>query len=393
MVADGDEFLKDAVSVGSGRIDRDHPVQEVLALGPLQSTDPDLRDEVVPSEYELSFRANDFPVDALVQRVVSGRIQVPSFQRRFVWPRERAERFIESLLLGLPVPAIFLAEVRNSAHLLVIDGHQRLATLTAFYGGSLDGEPFRLDSISSRFQGLTYADLLPEDQGRLDDATIAGNILRQHSPDGEFTSVYFVFERLNSGSVPLTRQEIRRALNPGRFREVVDSISASEHWSHLVHMVRSPGGLPTLEQRSREEELAVRVLAFWQKRSDYARLADTGGTNARHEHSVVKFLDRFYYSASQAADEVGLAEWARRFEHVTERLDWAAGRVPFSPNTAMFEVICVLALEHEGLDDNYLERLVSLGDDRRFRRICSEFTSNAERVSSRYVYATEQTDA
>lgn len=89
-------------------------------------------DELLPV-YSIASYGADYPVDALVKRIRSGDIYVPTFQREFVWSLKQASRFIESLLLGLPVPGIVLArEVDTNRH-LVIDGQQRLISLTSFY--------------------------------------------------------------------------------------------------------------------------------------------------------------------------------------------------------------------------------------------------------------------
>ena len=82
-----------------------------------------------PVEYSISSYGADYPVDSLVNRIEAGSIFIPSFQRGYVWNIYRASRFIESLLLGLPVPAIFLSREEASQKLLVIDGQQRLRTL------------------------------------------------------------------------------------------------------------------------------------------------------------------------------------------------------------------------------------------------------------------------
>ena len=85
-----------------------------------------------PSRYTITTYGADFPVDALVDRMNSGEILLPGFQRGYVWKHGRASRFIESLLVGLPVPAIFLWK-NDEGRFVVIDGKQRLETLRQFY--------------------------------------------------------------------------------------------------------------------------------------------------------------------------------------------------------------------------------------------------------------------
>src|SRR5689334_16025480 len=94
--------------------------------------DAELEDESSaprPLQYSITSYGADYPVDSLVKRIQVGDIFVPEFQRHFVWKHPQASRFIESLLLGLPVPGIFLSRDEETNKLLVIDGQQRLETL------------------------------------------------------------------------------------------------------------------------------------------------------------------------------------------------------------------------------------------------------------------------
>lgn len=90
----------------------------------------------VPIRYTITSYGADYPVDGLVKRLADESILVPKFQRGYVWSANQASRFVESLLLGLPVPGIFLSKEKESQKLLVIDGQQRLRTLQYFYEGS-----------------------------------------------------------------------------------------------------------------------------------------------------------------------------------------------------------------------------------------------------------------
>src|SRR5687767_14799498 len=100
---------------------------------PIEDALGDDSEEVLPFRYAITSYGADYPVDGLVKRVGDGDITVPTFQRGFVWNFRQASRFIESLLLGLPVPGIFLSKEPDTQKLLVIDGNQRLHTLRFFY--------------------------------------------------------------------------------------------------------------------------------------------------------------------------------------------------------------------------------------------------------------------
>jgi len=140
--------------------------------------DLDEATEIIPCTYSITSYGADYPVDSLVKRIESRDILVPTFswqgpegteivgfQRQYVWPQTKADRFIESLLLGLPVPGIFLVK-EPSGILLVLDGHQRLYTLQAYYQGIINGKEYRLSNVQERFVGKRYKDLDAEDRRR-----------------------------------------------------------------------------------------------------------------------------------------------------------------------------------------------------------------------------------
>jgi hypothetical protein len=119
-------------------------------------------DVVAPVRYDISTYGADYDVEGLVKRLNRGDIIIPDFQRNYIWNQAEASRFIESLLLGLPIPAIFLSKETQSNQLLVIDGQQRLKTLQFFYNGFFnpqDGENkskvFKLIKVQPEFEGLT----------------------------------------------------------------------------------------------------------------------------------------------------------------------------------------------------------------------------------------------
>src|SRR4051794_6982207 len=90
-------------------------------IEPLIQDEAETDADVLPFRYKITSFGKDYPVDALVKRMNSGAISVPRFQRQYVWKKPQADRFIESLLLGLPVPGIFLAEGGPRGSLLVLD--------------------------------------------------------------------------------------------------------------------------------------------------------------------------------------------------------------------------------------------------------------------------------
>ena len=113
-----------------------------MALQELQDVivddvEDDSPEEVMPFEYSITSYGADYTVDSLVSRLQRDDIFIPIFQRGFVWDTKTASRFVESLLLGLPVPGIFLSREEDTNRLIVVDGQQRLRSLRSFYEGNL----------------------------------------------------------------------------------------------------------------------------------------------------------------------------------------------------------------------------------------------------------------
>ncbi|MGA2086902.1 MAG: DUF262 domain-containing protein [Terracidiphilus sp.] len=228
--------------------------------------DLDEAEEVIESPYSITSYGADYPVDSLVRRINSKDIVVPrfnwdapiqteivGFQREYIWPQPKADRFIESLLLGLPVPGIFLVK-EPSGVLLVLDGHQRLFTLRAFYSGEIKGEIYKLsDKVQARFVGLRYSDLDSEDRRRLDDSIIHATIIRQDEPEEDQSSIYTIFERLNTGGVNLQPQEIRVALYHGELVRVLRELNDVKAWRSLVGEKSA---------RLKDMEMVLRFFAF-----------------------------------------------------------------------------------------------------------------------------------
>jgi uncharacterized protein with ParB-like and HNH nuclease domain len=209
--------------------------------------------EVAPLRYAISSYGADYTVDGLVKRMREESVYVPQFQRGFVWDIKDASRFVESLLLGLPVPSIFLAKEPDTGKLLVVDGQQRLLSLLYYYDGIWEPSKreFSLKGVDPTFEGRTYKKLRDEDRRRLDDAILHVTIFKQDEPSEDESSVYQVFERLNSGGKKLTPQEIRSAVHhSGGMRVILHELNKNPEWRSIY----GPA-----DPRMRDQELVLRA--------------------------------------------------------------------------------------------------------------------------------------
>ena len=193
----------------------------------------------------------DWTIETINLQIKKGNIDLqPGFQRRVAWDDERKSRLIESIIVGLPVPNIVLAENKDSrGKFIVIDGKQRLVAVSEYLQGGykLKGLDMRDDLNAKIFDHLPQ-----EDREYLENATIRASVIRNWK-DENF--LYVTFFRLNSGSLPLSPQELRKALIGGNLISAIDSYMLD---SDKFKSVFGDG----LDKRMRDSELVLRFIAY-----------------------------------------------------------------------------------------------------------------------------------
>lgn len=216
-------------------------------------------DITVPVSFKDAVVLNaDWTVETINLQIQKGNIDLqPGFQRRVAWDDERKSRLIESIIVGLPVPNIVLAENKDSrGKFIVIDGKQRLVAVSEYVQGAhkLKGLDMRSD-----LNGKAFTELPQEDREHLENATIRASVIRNWK-DENF--LYVTFFRLNSGSLPLSPQELRKALIGGNLISAIDNYMLS---SDAFKAVFGDG----LDKRMRDSELVLRFVAYDQSLSNY----------------------------------------------------------------------------------------------------------------------------
>jgi hypothetical protein len=282
--------------------------------------DLDEVNEVLPTSYSITSYGADYPVDGLVKRLEQGDITVPQFsskleegqpagfQREFVWKRPQCDRFIESLLLGLPVPGIFLVK-ETSGRFLVLDGQQRLKTLQAFYSGVLQKKEFELDNVQQKWKNKSYKTLDAADRRRLDDSIIHATIVRQDEPSDDQSSIYLIFERLNSGGTFLQPQEIRVALYHGALATLLIELNENEDWRMLYGKKSA---------RQKDLELILRFLAMFYDSGKYGRPMKEflnsymASNRALKIHSAVELTKLFAATVRNIREHIGVRAFRLR---------------------------------------------------------------------------------
>lgn len=286
-------------------------------------------DDVAPVQYDISTYGADYTVDGLVKRLQKGDIFIPDFQRDYVWNQTEASRLVESLLLGLPIPGVFLAKENDNNKLLIIDGQQRLKSLQFFYEGFFNPKEeqktkrvFKLTKVQKRFENLTYSTLEENDRIKLDDSIIHATIVKQETPNDENTSIYHVFERLNNGGKKLTPQEIRTAIYYGKLNDLIQKINQFKDWRDMFG--------PT-NARLKDQELILRFFAAYYRSDKYSK-------------PMVEFLNKFN-KQKRNPDADFLLESEKLFKDTITFIKNSIGKSAFRPegvlNVSVFEAVTV----------------------------------------------------
>ena len=313
-------------------------------IEPLES---EINDEQVSlPAYEILTYPADYTLSVLVDKWDKGQLVIPKFQRRFVWTQAQASKLIESFLLGLPVPPIFLYSEGRTSELLVVDGQQRLKSIANFYEGFFGEEfqghrtVFRLIGLdeNSPFLGKTHEDLVGSDGDaavRLDDSVLRAFVVRQLNP-GDNTSIYHIFERLNTGGTFLNPQEVRNCVRHGKLNDLLVELNSNPDW-RLVY------GKPQPDKRLRDVELILRFLALYY---------DSGSYSKPMKDFLNKFMD-----AHRDPDDGQLEEYTNLFARTAAAVASGLGPKPFhiraGLNAAVFDSVFVAFarnLEHVPAD-------------------------------------------
>lgn len=203
--------------------------------------------------YSATVSASDWTAETLLRQIERGNIDLdPAFQRREAWTTTKQSRFIESLIVGLPIPQIVLAERRGmKGRFLVLDGKQRLISMKKFMDGKL--RLYGLD-LRPELNGKRIEKLDDDDRTAFENQTLRTVTVRNWQTE-DF--LYLVFLRLNTASVPLSPQELRTALHPGPFVSFTNDYTA-EH-PEFARLFRKNA---TVDFRMRDIELLIRHFAF-----------------------------------------------------------------------------------------------------------------------------------
>jgi hypothetical protein len=339
------------------------------------SEDIDLQESILdipPEQRRLHTETVDYNVATIVDALDAGTIKIPEFQRRYVWSSAQASRLIESLIIQCPIPVVYLSQGTDEVY-NVIDGNQRLNSLRKFLKNEL-----RLTGLTAypELEGNYFSDLDPRFQRHIVNRTIRCLIiLKDTHPQVKFD----VFERLNSGAVKLTPQELRHGIYHGDAIRLASECATNKIFQKMVSISQN--------KRMKLEELVIR---YW---------ALSSGFHA-YKKPLSAYLNRFC-ETNRTLDDNAKQAMKGRFEDTARAVSKLFGDLAFSVfdkdlkvlskfNAAVYDsqMVGVGALIAEDtLGDltrkESRERMSALFDDAAYLTMISKATSDDKNVKGR----------
>lgn len=260
-------------------------------------TEDEQDDEAVSIVYDIATYPSDFTLSGITQMWKEGDIEIPDFQREFVWTIRQSSLLIDSFLCGLPVPSVFFYIDENSKN-LVIDGQQRILSVVFFMEGYFGQEStqgrrqvFRLTGLDEKspYANKRFIDLEEADQRKLKQSVLRAVNIRQLNPVGESTSAYHIFERLNTGGTPLKPQEIRNCVFRGPLSGMLKEANKDKNWRKII-------GKKTIDKHQKDAEILLRVFALVGAVEKYEKPMKEFLNRAmkRHDSGSTKKAERFF---------------------------------------------------------------------------------------------------
>ncbi|BDC35777.1 GmrSD restriction endonuclease domain-containing protein [Candidatus Methanoliparum sp. LAM-1] len=206
--------------------------------------------EILPKERRVYSDKPDRSIFELYRQYQKGNLELrPEFQRLQVWDNRKSSRLIESVLLEVPIPVIYLSEESDNKY-SVLDGQQRLNAFIKFLENNLKLSGLR---ILAELNGKRFQDIPKNLQDKFENATIRIIEIRKES---QSDIKFEIFERLNTGAVQLNAQELRNCIYRGKYNELLKELSEDKDFQFLL-------GLKKPHHRMQDRELILRFFAFY----------------------------------------------------------------------------------------------------------------------------------
>lgn len=245
-----------------------------------------VEDQIESQKRTVDYDTREFTIEIIVQKYTTdfdsneNEIFVPDYQREFTWDDIRQSKFIESIILGLPIPLIFLAE-DGAGRLEIVDGSQRIRTLASFLGGDLELKGLKK---LTEINGLKYKDLERSRRRKINNSALKMIVLRNDTTDEIKNDI---FERINRGSDPLFAMEKRKGIFKGDFNDFIYNECAKNE--DFINM--TPLGA-MVSRRQEREELILRFFAFYDTYPSFSL-----------KRGLSTYLDEYLQRGNEKADK------------------------------------------------------------------------------------------
>lgn len=341
------------------------------------------------SLFNISSWGADLSFREIISMYEEDELVKPELQRKYVWDKVEASRFIESILMGLPVPSVFFAQ--SGSQKLIVDGYQRIMTVYDYVRGvfTTDGKIFRLsnsEKINERWRNKAFAELTIEEQRKIRSTTIHAIIFEQKRPENDDTSLYQIFERINTSGRTLTPQEIRNCVYQGTFNSLLFELNENSNWRALF-------GNDKADSRMRDIEC---ILRFFVMKSKTVR------DSTAKQISLKKELNDFMGEFVNAPEEV-IDEFRRDFTNTMDKIydnigknafrNYLKGKYTKKFHPAIFDSIAVAIYDEikSGNDafEVKSEKHIELLLDEEFKKSCSIRTTDIDNIKTRIRLAKE----
>ncbi|MBF0567479.1 MAG: DUF262 domain-containing protein [Nitrospirae bacterium] len=325
---------------------------------------------------DIDIGEDKFSVFEFLRKMKQKKIEMdPEFQRNEVWNNKQRSRFIESILMNIPLPPLYLNQ-DISGNYIVVDGLQRLSTIRDFCPETVEG--FRLTDLVAlpELNGKSFNQLSSELQSKIEDKMIHVFVIKPSVP---ILMVYDIFSRINTGGSPLSRQEIRNCLFIGKATRLLKALAEDETFMQAIDY----GIAPT---RMKDREAALRCLAF--KILDYEK---------EYDNDMDKFLgnalDKINKMSNNEIEELK-GDFIRVMTRTFELYQYGNFRIPTDStrgriNIAVMESVCHFfsAQTDEFIKANkkrLIKNYKSLLEDEDYLDAVSVSTGDKRRVNARF---------
>lgn len=329
--------------------------------------------------YDIATYPSDFTLSGILELWKNQDMTIPEFQREFVWTIKQASLLIESFLLGLPVPPVFFYIDEDNKN-LVIDGQQRILSTIFYFEGffgveSLQGnrQVFRLTGLDQKspYNKKQFKDLRESDQRKFRGTVLRAINIKQLAPTDDNTSIYHIFERLNTGGTPLKPQEIRNVVFRGEFVTKLRELNRDPNWRKII-------GKKTFDKHQSDVELVLRMFALSVFQYEY-------------EKPMKEFLN-LAIKKHQNADTEEVEFFASVFPTVAKLVVDKLGEKPFHlrgpMNTAVLDsTFCTLINNIEEIPNDLPERFAEFTGDSELVELTTLGTTDTATVSRRFELA------